>query len=175
MLIQRKREQKPIEPWKGPKPPLPMVVTRVCRVHYRDLQDYLAKVYRMRDYDILKTLGLTNGICPEFLVDGTLPPAGNIQQQIDGIRQGRRTRNLSLILAVLYLDGFIPEGKYIIDTAAVANPLIKYRELLSLHEDPNHQVCVAYRKQHRDREFQRRAAMLDKFAQQTLQERSHDK
>ena len=116
-MLRKYRSQKPLKPWQGPKPKLPMSVAHVCRVHYLDLQEYLDKVYRMRGYDVLFALGLTNGMFPEFIVTGKMPPAWNIAEQADNIRRGRPTKNLGLILNVLCADGFIGKGKYIIDTS----------------------------------------------------------
>ncbi len=169
-MLRRQRPQKPIEPWKGPKPKLPMQVTYLCRVHYLDLQAYLAKVYRMGDYDILRATGVTAGVCPEFIVTGNLPPATNISQQVDNIRRGRKTRSLDLILNVLCADGFIPRGKYVIDTTALPDPVSVYTQLLNEHQDPNHQKCVAFRKQNRGPDFLRRAKVLDKLTLEFKQE-----
>ena len=168
-MLRRHRAPKPIAPWTGPKPTLPMRVTYLCRVHYLDLQDYLATVYRMRDYDILRTTGATHGLCPEFVVTGQMPPASNAGQQADNIRRGRKTRNLGLILNVLCVDGFIPKGKYVIDTSAPPNPIAGYTELLNEHHDPNHPECMAFRLIHPDPEFQRRANVLDKLTREDTQ------
>ena len=116
-MQRRYRPQKPVPRWQGPKPRLPMTVAQVCRVHYLDLQTYLAKVYRMQKYNILFSLGITPGMYPEFIVTGRMPPVANLGQQIDDIRRGRPTKNLGLILNVLCADGFIGKGKYIIDTS----------------------------------------------------------
>jgi hypothetical protein len=111
-----KKQPKPIKPWAGVKPQLPMQVTHLCRIHYIDLQAYLAAVYKMKGYNILFAVGITHGMLPEYIVTGALPSATNIKQQSDNIRRGRPTRNLHLILNVLCADGFIGKGKYIIDT-----------------------------------------------------------
>lgn len=118
-MLRRYRPPKPVKPWQGPKPKLPMEVAYLCRVHYLGLQAYLAKVYKMKGYNVLFAVGVTNGMCPEYIVNGEMPPASNIGQQIDNIRRGRPTRNLSLILNVLCADGFIGKGKYIIDTSKI--------------------------------------------------------
>jgi hypothetical protein len=171
MLINRYRAPAPIKEWKGKKPPLPMKVAYRCRVHYLDLQAYLDKVYRLRDYDILKTLGVSHGECPEFLVTGRMPPASNVEQQIENIKRGRRTRNLGLILNLLCRDGFIIAGEYIIDTTKARKPINEYTELLSKHEDPEHQECKAFRKKHRGQTFQRQADQLDRLAKEFKEER----
>ena len=53
---------------------------------------------------------------PEYAVSPVLPPALDAARQAEAIRAGRRTQNVSLILNVLCIDGYIPAGKYIIDT-----------------------------------------------------------
>jgi len=173
MLIHRHRPPAPIKAWKGKKPPLLMQISHLCRVHYLDLQSYLTKVYRFRDYDILKTLGVSHGECPEFLVTGRLPAASNIDQQIDNIKRGRRTRNLSLILNLLCKEGFIIAGLYVIDTRKAREPINEYADLLSKHEDPEHQECMAFRKKHRDQTFKRQADQLDQLAREFKQEREN--
>lgn len=162
-MLRHNRAPKPLKPWKGPKPQLPMMVSKEFRVHYLDLQAYLAKVLRMDDYDLLRATGITHGLFPEYLVTGLMPPASNIGQQTDNIRRGRRTRDLGLVLNVLCLDGFIPRGKYVIDTTVVPVPIIVYTSLMNRHLNPNHPECVAFKKKHRSQEFQRRAKILDKL------------
>ena len=174
-MLRLNRAPKPLQPWKGPKPQLPMTVTFQCRVHYLDLQAYLARVYRMRDYDILRATGITHGLYPEYIVTGIMPPATNIGQQTDNIRRGRRSQNLGLILNVLCVDGFIPKGKYVIDTTAQADPFAVYTALINEHQDPNHRKCVAFKRRHRAPELQRRMKVLDKLVveyKQQLEEQS---
>jgi len=174
-MLRRQRPRKPVESWKGPKPKLPMQITYLCRVHYLDLQAYLAKVYRMEDYDILRATGVVSGVHPEFLVTGRLPPAGNINQQVDNIRRGRKTRSLDLILNVLCADGFIPKGKYVINTMQLPDPVYVYTQLLNKHQDPDHGDCVAFRNGQEDPDFQRRAKVLDKLTREHKQEQDNER
>lgn len=167
-MLRHNRAPKPLKPWKGPKPQLPMMVSKEFRVHYLDLQAYLAKVLRTRDYNLLQATGITHGLFPEYLVTGLMPPASNIGQQADNIRRGRRTRDLGLVLNVLCLDGFIPRGKYVIDTTVVPEPIAVYTSLMDEHLDPNHPECVAFKKRQRNPEFQRRARILDKLTVEHL-------
>jgi hypothetical protein len=146
-----------------------MRVARLCRVHYLTLQAYLAKVYRMRDYDILGSTGAI-GIVPEYLVTGKLPTATNVDQQANDIRRGRRTRDLGFILNVLCADGFIPAGQYVIDTRVPPTPTVAYTRLLNEHRDPNHPECAAFRRKHRDPIFKKHAATLDRIARDYLKE-----
>ena len=54
-----------------------MVQLPIYRVKQRHLEAYLAKVYRMDDFDFLLAAGATPGMCPEYLVSPALPPAWN--------------------------------------------------------------------------------------------------
>jgi len=158
----RQRPPKPTATWKGPKPKLPMSVALTCRVHYQDLADYLAQTLKMRDYDVLLAAGATKGMCPEYRVNGVLGIASNIQQQANNVRQGRRTRNLGLILNVLCLDEFIPKGLYVIDTHQRPGPIQEYTQLLNETRDPKHTKCVAFKKKHqKDKVLMERAHTLD--------------
>lgn len=150
----RSRPEKPIQAWKGPKPALAMDVTWTCRVHHEVLSAYLATVFKLKDYDVLLASGATPGMCPEYRVNGVLGSASNMKQQADNVRQGRRTRNLALILNVLCLDGFIPKGLYVIDTHPRATPMMEYTRLLNITRNPLAPPCVAFMKKHqRDKEF----------------------
>jgi hypothetical protein len=143
-----------------------MRVSYICRVHYLDLQAYLAKVYRMKGFDLLKAAGAVHGLCPEYIVTGRVPQAANAGQQMDNIRRGRITRNVDLILNVLCVDGFIPKGKYVIDTKKPPNPIEEYTRMLNDHMDPNHPDCVTFKKKHPSSDFQRRAKLMDKLARE---------
>ncbi len=163
-MLRRRRYHppKPIQAWKGPKPQLSMLVSFACRVHFRVLEAYLAKVYKMRDYDVRLATGAQGGMVPEFSVTGELPPAANMGQQADNIRRGRRTRDLGLILNVLCIDGFIPVGTYTIDTTEDQTPIHTYAELLNRNYDPLHPACIALKEKHRhDKDFMKRAKALE--------------
>lgn len=160
-MIRRPKTQ-PVPAWSGPKPTLPMIKVPVYRIHYEDLQEYLLKVFRM-EIDVLAALRIPNGMFPEIIVTGRMPPAWNARQQADNIRRGRPCRNLGLILDVLCLDGFIPAGKYILDTHARQKPIDRYRETLQRVGDPLHQDCLALKeKYHGDRQFRQQAQLMDK-------------
>ena len=88
--------------------------------------------------DFLLAAGATPGMCPEYLVNPALPPALSAGQEADRIRQGRRSRNVALLLNVLCLDGYIPAGRYTIDTHPEPPPGQVYRALLIETGDPNH-------------------------------------
>jgi hypothetical protein len=105
------REQPPTKtPAAGPKPILEMVQLPIFRVHYRRLEEYLAKVYRMEGFDFLLASGAAPGLVPEYGVNAALPPSEDAWRRADAIRAGRRTRDVPLILNVLCIDGFIPAG-----------------------------------------------------------------
>jgi hypothetical protein len=70
----------------------------------------------MEGFNFLLASGTVPGLVPEYAVSPTLPPSEDARRRADAIRAGRRTRDVALILNVLCLDGYIPAGKYIIDT-----------------------------------------------------------
>ncbi len=177
-MLHRSRppKPKPTPVWKGPKPKLPMGVTLTCRVHYKDLADYLAQILKMKDYNILLASGATNGMCPEYRVNGVLGIASNIQQQANNVRQGRRTRNLGLILNVLCLDEFIPKGLYVIDTRKRPGPVEEYTKLLNETRDPRHAKCVAFKKKHqKNKVLIERAHTLDTAVRRLQREETNEK
>ena len=147
----------------GQKPVLPMIQLPIYRVKQRHLEVYVATVYRMDDFDFLMAAGATPGMCVEYLVNPALPPARNAAEDADRIRRGHRTRNVGLILNVLCIDGYIPAGKYIIDTHADPPPAQVYRALLIETNDPNDPQCLAFKREHRhERTFTQLAAQMDK-------------
>ncbi len=157
------REQPPAKtPAAGPKPVLEMVQLPIFRVHYRRLEEYLAKVYRMEGFDFLRASGAVPGLVPEYVVSTTLPPSEDGRRRADAIRAGRRTRDVPLILNVLCLDGFIPAGKYIIDTKPEQSPINQYRTLLRRTGTPESEECRAFRRAHQgNKTFIRLAAEID--------------
>ena len=147
-------------PHDQPKPALPMVHLPIFRVHYKALESYLARVYRMQDYDFLMASGCVPGMVPQYEVRADLPPAWDCQA--DKIRSGQRSRNVPLILTCLCKDGFIPAGTYIIDTKPLPRPIEVYRSLLERTRDPQAAECGKFRKAHEgDLEFKKHAAVLD--------------
>ena len=157
------RQRLPLPRQNGQKPVLPMVQLPIYRVKQRHLEAYLAKVYRMDDFDFLLAAGATPGMCPEYLVSPALPPACLTSQEADRIRHGHRSRNVPLILNALCADGFIPAGRYIIDTHPEPPPGQVYRALLIETGDPNDPRCVAFKREHRrERAFTQLAVQMDK-------------
>jgi hypothetical protein len=144
------------------KPVLPMTQLPIYRVKQRHLEAYLVKVYRMDGFDFLAASGATPGICPEYQVSTVLPPAWTAKEAAERIRQGHRSKNLALILNVLCVDGYIPPGRYIIDTHPEPPPAPVYRDLLMKTADPDHPACVAFRKEHgHNRNFMQLAVRMD--------------
>lgn len=166
------REQPPAKTWAaGPKPVLEMVRLPIFRVHYRRLEEYLVKVYRMEGFDFLLASGAAPGLVPEYGVNAVLPPSEDARRRADAIRAGRRSRDVLLILNVLCLDGFIPAGKYIIDTRAEPAIIDQYRALLRQTGTPESKECVTFRRAHRDHKtFIRLAAEIDMAVLNALRE-----
>jgi hypothetical protein len=133
----------------------------IFRVHYQALEAYVAQVYHMMDYDFIRATG-TAGMTPEYAIRAQLPSTHDAQQRAESIRRGERTTNVSLILTVLCLDGFIPEGTYIIDTRIPTPPIDVYRALLEETRDVYDPRCIEYRERHSgDFDFKKQAATLD--------------
>lgn len=155
----------------GQKPVLPMIQLPIYRVKQRHLEVYVATVYRMDDFDFLMAAGATPGMCVEYLVNSALPPARNAAEDADRIRRGHRTRNVGLILNVLCIDGYIPAGKYIIDTHPEPPPGQVYRALLLKTGDPAHPECLAFKRQHcHERAFTQLAAQMDRVVREAQHE-----
>jgi hypothetical protein len=145
------------------KPKLEMTAEVTYRVHYQKLEDFLAQVYAMKEFDFLLATGLTGGNCPEYVVTGSFSEtAWNLQRQVKRIRQGCKSKNVPLILNVLAVDGYIPTGKYVVDTRPKVPPLRQYRALLQVTGNPDHPSCLAIKKANKhDKQFIERATSLD--------------
>ncbi len=115
MLIQRDWPEKRHQMPKDPKPKLKALIVPVFRVRYRDLEAYIKQVFGF-NFDLLFSTGSVNGLCLEYQLSGKSPQVTS--RQANDLRCGQRSRNLPLILEVLVADGYIPAGKYIIDTHA---------------------------------------------------------
>jgi len=178
MLIHRAHNHSnppPRWPADKPKPKLKMAQLPIYRVHYRHLEAYLVEVYRMREFDFFLATGVTPGMAPEYNVVPELPPAWECEQRANKIRAGRRTKDVSLILTVLCIDGFIPAGTYVIDTRKPTPPIDVYRALLQQTRDPLDPKCVKYRETHQsDQEFTKKAAELDHAVIEWLREQQKE-
>ena len=70
---------------------------------------------------------------------------------------------------MLCLDGFIPAGKYIIDTRPEPSAIDQYRALLRQTGTPESKECIAFRRAHHgDKTFTRLAAEIDATALNAL-------
>lgn len=146
----------------GPKPKLDMVQLPIFRVHYRKLEAYLCQVFHFDGFDFLRASGACPGLVPEYMIGPNLPPSGDAQHRASAIRAGRRTHDVGLILTVLCADGYIPAGKYIIDTKPETPPLEQYKALLRRTRTPESEECRKFRAAHRhDKHFTRVVAEID--------------
>ena len=153
------------------KPKLKAQIVPVFRVHYQDLEQYIQQVFGF-EFDLLFVTGLVNGMCPEYQVTGTIPSA--VAQQANDLRSGRRTRNLLLIINVLVADGYIPAGKYIINTHRRPNPTEVYRSLLLRTRNPQAAECLRFKDEHKgDLQLLERIKVLDQAAIEQLKRARH--
>jgi len=154
------------------RPRLEMVQLPIFRVHYRRLEEFLREVYRMDSFDFLVASGAVAGMIPEYHVSRDLPAAVTAVDRAHAIRTGRRTRDVQLILNVLCHDGYIPAGRYIIDTRPERPPIARYRALLQETGTPDSPECVAFRRAHlKDKAFTRYAAEIDNQVREVLRQR----
>jgi hypothetical protein len=131
-----------------------MIQLPFYRVKQRDLETYLARVYRTNGFDFGRAAGTVPGMCPEYRVQATLPAAWTARDAADRIRRGHRTNNVGLILNVLCVDGYIPAGHYTVDTHPEPPPAQVYRDMLMRTGDPSHPDCASFRQRHcHDRTF----------------------
>lgn len=158
-----------------PKPALPMTQLPIFRVKYRDLEAYVARVYNMDGFDFLLAAGAASGLCPEYAVQAAMPPAADAPERANRIRAGQWTKNVNLILNVLCIDGFIPAGRYIIDTHKQPDPIDAYKALLRRTLDPLHAEYIQFKNHHRsNREFRQLAARLDQSLDKMLKEEANE-
>ena len=143
------------------------------RVHYRALEAYLARVYRLTGFNILKAAGATHGLYPEYLVQGVIPR--DLQAQAGRIRTGAHYSNLSLILTVLCADGHIPAGRYVIDTQREPEPLEVYKTLLQRTLDPLDPKCVRFKEKYRgNSHFRKKARIIDRSLVEWLKQQQSE-
>ena len=141
------------------KPKLRAITIPVFRVHYQDLERYIQQVFGF-EYNFFFATGLVNGMCPEYQVTGVIP--STMAKQVQDLQRGQRTRNVSLILNALATEGYIPPGKYIINTHQRPEPGEVYRALLLKTQDPEAPECLQFKAAHKDDgEVMKRIAILD--------------
>jgi hypothetical protein len=124
------REKPPAALPVDPKPKLDMVQLPIFRVHYRKLEDYLCRIFRFDGFDFLRASGAVPGLVPEYQIGPDLPPSGDAAGRAESVRNGKRTQDVPLMLTVLCRDGYIPAGKYLIDTRPETPPIETYKALL---------------------------------------------
>jgi hypothetical protein len=159
---QRPRPSKPVRKMPdNPKPKLKLTTLAVFRVHHLDLESYIQTVFGF-EFDFQIATGAGVGICPEYLVTGSLSTS-EWQRRAQELRNGRRTRDVVLILNTLAHDGYIPKGRYTVNTKPLPPPITVYTELLQRTRDPQSAECVQMKADFAaDPVFTERAATLDK-------------
>jgi len=96
-------------------PKLAIQVVPKFRVAYTDFEKFVQSIFGF-EFDFLFASGLTAKSGADYVVNGELPPTVAWQQKAAELRQGRRSKNVPLILTVLAHDGYIPRGYYTIVT-----------------------------------------------------------
>lgn len=171
MLINRDnigRSQKPPHRMPtNPKPELEMRQLPSYRVHYKALDAYVQKVFGF-EFDFLFAAGTHEGCTHDYIVSGDIPTVA-IDKQATDLRDGRRTKNVLLILTVLVRDGYIPAGNYTVATTKPEDPTAVYTYLLRRTKSVLHPNCVAFKNQHTsDPVFMQRAAILEQSLMEQL-------
>jgi len=78
------------------------------------------------------------------------------------------------VLTVLWADGYIPAGRYLIETRPETPPVEHYKALLRKSGGPLSAECIAFRDARRqDRAFTRLAAEIDTAALNALREQGN--
>ncbi len=95
-------------------PKLPMQVVPKFRVAQADFEKFVQTIFGF-EFDFLFASGLTAKSGADYTVSGKLPTPAWLEKAKE-LRQGRRSRSVPLILAVLANDGYIPRGYYTIVT-----------------------------------------------------------
>jgi hypothetical protein len=88
----------------GPRPVLEVTQLPIIRVHYRRLEEYLARAYQMEGFDFLLASGVAPGLVPEYAVRATFPPPEDARRRADAIRAGRRTRDVPPIRTIVRIE-----------------------------------------------------------------------
>lgn len=159
-IINRESVKPPRRMPNNPKPVLQVTAVPVFRVHHTKLEAYVKTVFGF-EFDFLMAAGITEGQCVELDVTGDLPST-EWERRANDLRDGRRTKAVVLIMAVLCNDGYIKPGRYTISTHPLADPTTVYTHLLQQTENPDDPKCVEYRaSQKGNRVFHERAAILD--------------
>lgn len=164
MLINRDNIGRPQKPPhrmpNNPKPELLMRQLPAYRVHYRALESYVQKVFGF-EFNFLFATESAEGCTHDYIISGDIPTVA-LDKQATDLREGKRTKNVPLILTVLVRDGYIPAGSYTITTTKPEDPTAVYTYLLRRTKSVLHPQCVAYKNEHiNDPVFKQRAAILE--------------
>jgi hypothetical protein len=136
------------------------------RVKYRNLEAFIQKRYGF-ECDVLKAAGVTNGMIPEYVVDGRIP--GKYRHLLGRLRGGRTVNNLCLILNDLAAKNLIPVGNYVIDTHRQQDDTETYRFLLRETKSPDSPECMEFKRRRKnDTTLQERFALLDQEMRQMI-------
>ena len=115
MLIDRTERRSPRKmPAIDKAPKLPMQVVPRFRVHYLDFEKFVQNIFGF-EFDFKFASGLTEKSGAEYVVTGEMLTPSWVQKANE-LRQGRRSRSVALILAVLAHDNYVPKGYYTILT-----------------------------------------------------------
>jgi hypothetical protein len=164
MLINRdnigRQQKRPHRMPTNPKPELEMRQLPAYRVHYKALEAYVRKVFGF-EFDFFFATGSHEGCTHDYIASGSIPTVALDKQSTD-LRDGKRTKNVLLILNVLVHDGYIPAGAYTITTTKPEDPTAVYTYLLRRTQTPLHPDCVSFKNEHQgDAVFMQRAAVLE--------------
>jgi hypothetical protein len=145
------------------KPKLKAQQIPVYRVRAADFEEYVGTVYNIREYDFALDVGCQPGEVFEYQITGRPPQTVSFADKLQQIRRGHRVRRYpNLMLEALVMDGYIPAGKYIIDTRPDSPLIVQYTQLMQRHGGPTAPECIRFLNQHRnDRTFQKRAKTLN--------------
>jgi hypothetical protein len=153
---------------KNPKPELEMRQLPAYRVHYKALEGYVQKVFGF-EFDFLFATDSHVGCTHDYIASGSIPTVA-LDKQATDLREGRRTKNVLLILNVLVHDGYIPAGAYTISTNKPEDPTAVYSYLLRRTKSVLHPDVVAFKAQNiGDPVFKQRAAILEQSLLEQLQ------
>lgn len=145
----------------NPKPELELRQLPMFRVHYKTLEAYVQRVFGF-EFNFLFAAETHEGCTHDYIVSGDIPTVA-IDKQATDLRDGRRTKNVLLILTVLVRDGYIPAGTYTVTTTKPEDPTAVYTYLLRRTKSVLHPDCVNFKNRHTsDQAFMERAAILER-------------
>jgi hypothetical protein len=159
----RKRQPRPARK----KHRLKMIHLPVYQVHYLDLEKFICDVFGFKEFDYLMVTGAVSGMTFEYILRGHLSTDA-MRINANRLRDGRRTRDINLILNTLVHDGLIPKGKYIVRTDKLPDPVVAYREILLRTGNPDAKECMQFKARQRDSEVRKRIETLESCARDQI-------